>query len=86
MFYDCYGRPASDKDFMSADKRCAAYEVEESGNTTYIRFSSKDVGAIQKIVENGSDTTITWTIGSWTNRASLSITTDLNTAIEVVEP
>ena len=85
MFYDCYGRAASDRDFMSPDKKCAPYEVVESGNTTYIRFSSNDFGAIQKIVENGSDTTITWTMGSWENRASLSITVDLNTAIEVVE-
>ena len=85
MFYDCYGRPATDKDFMSHEKKLAAYEVVESGNTKFVRFSSKDVGPIQKITENGSDTTIAWTWGSWTNRASLTITVDLNTAIEVIE-
>ena len=86
MFYDCYGRPATDKDFMSADKKCAPYEVVQSGTNKYfIRFSSKDFGAIQLVVENGSNTTITWTMGSWENRESLSITVDLNTAIEVVE-
>ena len=85
MFYDCYGRPASDKDFMSAEKKLVPYEIAESGNVKFVRFSSKDFGAIQKITENGTDTIITWTMGSWENRASLSITVDLNTAIEVIE-
>ena len=84
MFYDCYGRPASDKDFMSAYKKCAPYEIVQIGKATYMRFSSKDFGAIHKILEKDDGSIVSaWTMGSWSEKTTITFSVDMNTAIEI---
>ena len=60
-------------------------DVAESGDTTYIRFYSSDVGPVHRITKADGVTSMRWAYGSWANRASLSYATDLNTPLTVTE-
>ena len=52
-------------------------KIEEIGTTTYVGYSQLGQGDdtlwyIQRIIENGNNTSITYSRGAWTDRATLN--------------
>lgn len=82
MLIDCYGYGITDPFYQRKKKNF--YESDKSGVYTYIRFSTSDVGPIHRLDETDPDNPIlTWTYGSWADRAALTYIVDLNTSIDI---
>ena len=69
ILFDHYGNDANGAARLV--KR-SAYQIDESGDTTYIRYDGSDNCLIKKIVKSGSLTEITITYGGWNDRATLT--------------
>lgn len=78
---DCYGNKSNSCDFFHRELK--AYQVDKaSDSVTYIRFSTADNCAIQRVSKDGNITTMAWTYGAWANRTTLTYDTDLNTPLD----
>lgn len=82
MLVDCYGYGITDPFYQRKKKNF--YESATSGSITYMRFSTEDIGPIHKLDQTDADNPVlTWTYGSWTDRATLTYSVDLNTSINI---